>query len=55
MEGEVCSEDPGEERLPGKCTSHCFCLSPAADAAPKGLSYGSETEEKSRGAGWWHP
>ena len=55
MVGEVCSEDPREERLPCKRTSHCFCLFPAADAAPKALSCGSETEEESRGPGWWHP
>lgn len=34
-----------------KRTSHCFCLFPAADAAPKALSCGSETEEESRGTG----
>lgn len=53
--GEVCSEDPREKRLPCKHTSHCFCLFPAADAALKALSCGSETEEESRGTGWWHP
>lgn len=54
MVGEVCSEDPREERLPCKRTSHCFCLFPAADVVPKALSCGSETEEESRGPGWWH-